>query len=151
MSVMLWVWLAVLLLCVITEMATVSITSLWFAAGAMVALIADLLYVPAVVQVVLFVAVSGACLWLLRPVVKKFFTPRLVKTNVDAIIGTEGIVTAQVDNINATGTVKLAALEWSARSVSGQPIKVGTRVKVDRIEGVKVYVTPTEDKITQEV
>ena len=151
MNTMSWIWLAVLFLCVITEISTVSITSLWFAVGALVAMLADLFHLPPVVQVVLFVAVSGACLWLLRPIVKKYFTPKLTRTNVDAVIGTEGVVTAQVDNFNATGTVKLAGMEWSARSTSGEPIAPGIRIKVDRIEGVKVYVTPVEDKITQEV
>jgi len=68
---------------------------------------------------------------------------------VDAVIGTEGIVTAQVDNLKATGSVKLGALEWSARSTSGEPIEPGTRVKVDRVEGVKVYISPVE--VTQTV
>ena len=151
MSTMSWVWMAVMLLCISTEIATVSITSLWFAMGALVALIASVFYVPPVVQAVLFVSVSGASLWLLRPVVKKYFTPKLTRTNVDAIIGTEGIVTEEINNLLAVGTVKLAAMQWSARSSSGDPIAPGTRIKVDRIEGVKVYVTPVEDKITQEV
>lgn len=144
-------WLVLMFLFVSMELATVSMTSLWFAAGALVAVIASLLHVPVAVQVVLFIAVSGACLWLLRPMVKKYFTPKLTKTNVDAMIGREGIVTAQVDNLQATGTVKLSGLEWSARSSSGDTIASGVRVRVDRIEGVKVYVTPVEDKIIQEV
>ena len=145
------IWLGLTFLFICSELATVSMTSLWFAAGALAAVIASLLHVPVAVQVVLFVAVSGVCLWLLRPVVKKCFTPKLVRTNVDAMIGKEGIVTAQIDNLMATGTVKLSGLEWSARSSSGAPIAPGIRIKVDRIEGVKVYVTPVEDKITQEV
>ena len=94
------------------------------------------------------VAVSAVLLWLLRPVAKKYFTPKLVRTNVDAVIGTEGIVTAEVDNLKATGTVKLGALEWSARSTNGEPITPGTRVRVDRVEGVKAYVTPVDVNVT---
>ena len=145
------VWLGLMLLFVVMELATVSMTSLWFAAGALVAVIASLLHAPVAAQVALFIAVSGVCLWLLRPIVKTHFTPKLTKTNVDAVIGKEGIVTAQVDNLQATGTVKLSGLEWSARSVDGGPIAPNTRVRVERIEGVKVYVTPVTDKITQEV
>jgi len=142
-------WLALMILFICMESATVSMTSLWFAAGALVALIASLLHAPIALQVVLFLAVSIALLWLLRPVAQKYFTPKLVRTNVDAVIGTEGIVTAQVDNLKATGSVKLGALEWSARSTSGEPIEPGTRVKVDRVEGVKVYISPVE--VTQTV
>ena len=151
MTIMSYIWLAVLLICIAAEVATVGMTSLWFAMGALAALIASAFRAPVIVQVVLFVAVSGASLWLLRPVAKKHFTPKLTRTNVDAIIGTEGIVTDRIDNIHSVGTVKLAAMQWSARSTSGDPIEPGTRIKVVRIEGVKVYVTPVEDKITQEV
>ena len=143
------VWLALMILFICMESATVSMTSLWFAAGALVALIASLLHAPIALQVVLFLAVSIALLWLLRPIARKYFTPKLMRTNVDAVIGTEGIVTAQVDNLKATGAVKLGALEWTARSTSGEPIEPGTRVKVDRIEGVKAYISPVE--VTQTV
>jgi len=143
------VWLALMILFICMESATVSMTSLWFAAGALVALIASLLHAPVALQVVLFLAVSIALLWLLRPIARKYFTPKLMRTNVDAVIGTEGIVTAQVDNLKATGAVKLGSLEWTARSTSGEPIEPGTRVKVDRIEGVKAYISPVE--VTQTV
>lgn len=142
------VWLAVVLISVSIELGTVSLTSLWFACGALVAMIASLLHAPLALQVVLFLSVSVALLFLLRPMVKKYLNPRLVRTNVDAIIGTEGIVTGQVDNLKATGSVKLGALEWTARSTSGQIIEPGVRVKVDRIEGVKAYVTPVEVNVT---
>jgi len=142
-------WLALMILFICMESATVSMTSLWFAAGALVALIASLLHAPVALQVVLFLAVSIALLWLLRPIARKYFTPKLMRTNVDAVIGTEGIVTAQVDNLKATGAVKLGSLEWTARSTSGEPIEPGTRVKVDRIEGVKAYISPVE--VTQTV
>ena len=62
----------------------------------------------------------------------------------DAIIGTVGTVTAAINNVAATGQVKLGAMEWTARSSSGEMIEVGTQIKVDRIEGVKVFVTPVE-------
>ena len=80
----------------------------------------------------------------LRPLFRKFIRPRLTATNVDSVIGTTGLVTASVDNITAVGQVKLGAMEWTARSTSGAPIPAGTLVKVDRIEGVKAFVTPVE-------
>ena len=57
-------------------------------------------------------------------------------------VGSEGYVTADIDNLAATGTVKLGAMEWTARSADGSAIKAGTRVKVERIEGVKAFVSP---------
>ena len=75
------------------------------------------------------------------PISRKLLKPNASKTNVDAIIGSQGYVTADIDNLSATGQVKLGAMEWTARSSSGDPIKAGTLVKVDRIEGVKTFVS----------
>ena len=135
-------WLALLVLFVFAEASTVTIVSMWFAAGALVALIANLLGAELWLQAVLFFAVSALLLAALRPFIKKYFNPRREKTNVDAIIGTVGIVTVAIDNIQATGQVKLNGMEWSARSTSGENIPAGTRVKVDQIQGVKAFVTP---------
>ena len=100
-------------------------------------------------QVLLFFAVSIVLLAALRPLVKKHFTPKLEKTNVDAVVGTTGTVISPIDNIQAPGRVKLGGMEWTARSTSGEPIAEGTIVKVDRIEGVKAFVSPAE--VTAEV
>ena len=88
--------------------------------------------------------VSAGLLLALRPLAKKYLSPKLTATNVDSVVGSTGLVTAAIDNVSAAGQVKLGAMEWTARSTSGQPIPVGTRVKVDKIEGVKVYVSPSE-------
>ena len=138
------VWLALLILFFIVEASTVTVVSIWFAAGSLAALIASMLGAPTWLQTVLFFVVSVALLLALRPVTKKYFTPRLTKTNVDSVIGSVGIVTVAIDNIQAVGTIKLGAMEWTARSTSGEQIPAGTRVKVDRIEGVKAFVTPVE-------
>ena len=81
---------------------------------------------------------------MLRPLTRKYFTPKLIRTNVDSIIGSEGYVTSPIDNLSATGTVKLGAMEWTARSTDGSPIESGKRIRVDRVEGVKVFVTAVE-------
>ena len=138
------IWLVLMIAFLIAEAATVVTISLWFAGGALVALVASLLGAPLWLQVALFFLVSAALLGSLRGMVRKHFTPKLARTNVDAIIGSSGYVTAEIDNIKATGTVKLGAMEWSARATAGAPIAVGTLVKVDKIEGVKVFVTPAE-------
>jgi len=141
-------WLALLIGFIFVEASTVSLVSSWFALGALAALIASALGAELWLQVVVFFVVSGVCLVLLRPIIKKHFTPKLVKTNVDSIIGSTGVVTAAIDNVMAVGTVKLGAMEWTARSTSGQQIEAGTLVTVDKIEGVKAFVTPAEVKQT---
>ena len=109
------------------------------------ALIAALFGAPLWLQLLLFVAVSVGLLAMLRPLVRKYFRPGLSRTNVDAVIGTQGFVTEEIDNVAASGQVKLGAMPWTARSTSGQPIPAGTRVRVDKVEGVKVYVSAAEE------
>ena len=139
-----FLWLGLVILFLIVEAATVTMVSLWFAGGALAALLVAALGGGIVLQIIAFALVSTAMLALLRPMARKHFTPKLTKTNVDSVIGTEGYVTSDIDNVAATGTVKLGAMEWTARSATGEKISTGTLVKVEKIEGVKAFVTPVE-------
>lgn len=138
------IWLVLLILFLVAEAATVTMVSLWFAAGSLAALIVAVTGGSLGLQIFVALAVSALLLACLRPVVRKYFAPGLTKTNVDAVIGSCGYVTADIDNVSAMGTVKLGAMEWTARSTTGAPIPKGTLVKVDRIEGVKAFVTPAQ-------
>ena len=139
-----FIWLGLLLLFLAIEGGTVSLVSIWFAGGALVALIVSLFCPIFWVQAVVFFAVSCVLLLSLRPITRKYLTPRLTKTNVDSVIGSVGKVTQTIDNIAATGQVKLGAMEWTARSAAGEVIPEGTLVCVERIEGVKVLVNKAE-------
>lgn len=138
------VWLALMAAFLMAEASTVSMVSLWFAAGSLIALLTALAGGPGWLQITLFLVVSAGLLLALRPLVKKYVTPKVTATNVDSVVGSTGLVTAAIDNVSAAGQVKLGAMEWTARSTSGQPIPVGTLVKVDKIEGVKAFVSPAE-------
>ena len=135
-------WLVLFIAFLVVEASTVTLVSVWFAVGALVSLVVSLFRGPIWLQVVLFFLVSGVLLLLLRPVLRKYFNPKLQKTNADAVVGTTGIVTEDIDNIRSKGQVKLGAMTWSARSSTGESIAAGTLVVADRIEGVKVFVTP---------
>lgn len=137
-----FVWLGLVILFLIAEGATVSLVSLWFAAGAVVAMFAALLGAGAWLQTGLFLVVSGALLLMLRPIVRRYLVPKITPTNVDSLVGSTGLVTEAIDNVTASGQVKLGAMEWTARSTTGENIPQGTLIRVDRIEGVKVYATP---------
>lgn len=139
------IWLALLILFLVVEAACpIHLVSIWFAVGALVALLLAMLEGALWLQVTAFVLVSAALLALLWPLVRKYLNPNLEKTNVDAIVGSTGLVTVAIDNLLAQGQVKLGPMEWSAWSTSGEPIAPGTTIRVDRIEGVKVFVTPLE-------
>lgn len=141
------IWLVLMIFFLFMEASTVSIVSLWFAFGALSAMIASFFGAEIWLQILLFAGVSCILLAALRPLARKYFTPKLTRTNVDAVIGQTGIVTEQIDNLSAQGKVKLGAVEWSARSTAQEPIAPGTKVTVDRIEGVKVFVTPVKETV----
>lgn len=139
-TVALWSVLAVGFL--VLEGCTVAMVSLWFAIGAAAALVLSLLGAALWLQLLAFLAVSGVLLALLRPMMRKYV--KSTKTNVDSVPGTEGLVTEDIDNVAYQGQVKLGAMTWTARSTSGASIRAGTRVRVDRVEGVKVFVSPVK-------
>ena len=145
------IWLVLMVIFLVMEAMTVVTVSLWFAVGALVALLVSLVGLELWVQIVLFFIVSGVLLACLRPMVQRHFNPKLSRTNVDALVGSKGYVTADIDNISAAGQVKLGSMEWSARSANGLPIPAGTLVKVSYIEGVKAYVLPANEKEPAEV
>ena len=127
------------------EAMTVTLVSIWFAVGALGAVLVALMGGGVVLQVTVFLALAVALLLSLRSVVRKRFNPRVTRTNADSVVGATGIVLTPVNNIAALGQVQINGMEWSARSTDNTHIPAGTLVKVDRIEGVKVYVSPVTE------
>ena len=137
-----FVWFGLLVVFIAIEAGTVSMVSAWFAIGSLAALITQLTGAPVGFQIFVFIAVSAVALAMLRPVAKKYFTPKLTRTNVDALTGKTCLCVTAIDNLEGVGQVKIGDVEWSARSATGESIPAGTEVRIDRVEGVKVYVTP---------
>lgn len=135
-----WVFLAVLFL--VIELVTVGMVSLWLVCGALVALVAAALGLPLWLQIVLFLAVSGLCFWLLYPRLKKLVSKNRRATNADMVLGQTAVVTRRIDNIAGTGAVSVGGKTWTARSSSGIILEEGALVHVDEIQGVKLIVSP---------
>lgn len=142
MHISAYVWLVLLILFLMAEGATVALVSLWFAAGALTAIIAALLGASVGLQLALFLVVSVALLAMLRPVLKKYVNPKIQRTNVDALVGQECTVIEAIDNLAATGRVKMGGMTWSARSIGEENIPAGTVVKIEAVQGVKLLVSP---------
>ena len=136
------IWLVLLVVFLVAEAACpVHLVSIWFAVGALAAMVVGMLHGPMWLQIGVFLLVSAGLLALLWPLVRKYLNPNVAKTNLDAIVGSTGLVSVAIDNLHAQGQVKLGAMEWTARSSSGEPIAEGATIRVDRIEGVKVFVS----------
>ncbi|MGN0522392.1 MAG: NfeD family protein [Eubacterium sp.] len=134
-------WAAAIVIFAIVEAMTAQLVSIWFVVGAIAAFIAALLNANALVQVIIFIAVTVLALVITRPLVKKYIHPKKEHTNADRVIGQTAVTIEEIDNINATGQVKIDGKIWSARSTDNTVIPVDTKVIVDKISGVKLYVS----------
>ena len=144
------VWMAAMVACIVLELSTVSLTCIWFALGALAALLASLFHAPIWLQVVWFFLVSILSLIGTRPLVKKYINNKTQPTNADMLIGQTCVVLEPISNLSETGAVKVGGKVWTARSTDGTVFAPGERVVAVRIEGVKLIVAaPTN--ITQEV
>ncbi len=139
-------WLFVALAAGVVEGLTCDLVSIWFVPGAVAAMLLSL-FVPSVWwQIALFLALSVAMLVLTKTVFKKYLPQhRADKLNADAVIGEKGIVGEEIDNLRGTGSVKVGALVWTARSSDdGITIPEGTVVTVTEIQGVKLICSAEE-------
>ena len=136
-------WLVAMIALFVVEAATVNLMTLWFAFGALAALVASLLGGELWLQIVIFVAVTIITLIPTRKLAKKYFSKNHHQaTNSDIVIGKDCVVTEDIDNLLATGAVKCLGKEWTARSESGKKIVAGETVTAVAIEGVKLIVRP---------
>lgn len=143
-SIMIYIWLAIIILAVIVEAVTAQLVSIWFLAGGIAALIAGLCGAEIWLQVVLFALVTALVLIVTRPLVKRIMHFKKTDTNADRYIGKEGLVTETINNVEGTGRVTVLGSDWTARSSDDKQIAEGTPVLVERIEGVKLIVTPKQ-------
>lgn len=143
------IWLVFLILFVVAELLTMGLTTIWFAGGALVALIVSFISSNAVLQLIVFVVVSVLLLLVTRPLAKKYFSNRIVKTNIDDMVGKKAKVVFTIDNVNATGYVSINGVEWLARSYDDAvKFNEGDLVRVVKVDGVKLIVkayTATEE------
>jgi len=140
------VWTAAIILFGVVEAATAGLVSIWFVAGALVALIAAFVDASLVVQIILFLVVSATALALTRPMLRKITNAKAIPTNADRVLGEAAKVTETIDNENSTGAVYVDGKTWSARSTDGSIIPAGSRVHIESMQGVKLLVKKSEEK-----
>lgn len=137
------IWSLIFAICLIIEIITLGLTTIWFAGGALVAAISVFFNAAFVIQVLIFAVVSLVLLITTRPIALKHFNlSNMTKTNVESLIGKQVIVTETIDNLKSTGQVKANGLEWTARSANETDIiPEGTEVTIDSVSGVKLIVS----------
>lgn len=139
------IWIALIVIFSVIEIATVGLTSIWFAGGAIAALLAYSAGLGEIGQFVIFVVVSLGLLVFTRPWAMKYLKPRLTRTNYEESIGKNVCLTEAVDNIKGTGTAVYNGQEWTARAYEeGKTFDAGAIVAVKEIRGVTMYVVDSE-------
>lgn len=134
-------WLAAVVVLLVIEIATLGLTTIWFAGGALVAGIAAALGAGRVVQAVIFLIVSLILLIFTRPVAVKYLNVNRTRTNAESLIGKEAVVTQTIENLKNQGQVIVNGIEWTARTDDNEAsIEKDTIVEIERIEGVKLIV-----------
>lgn len=138
-------WIIVLVTAIIIEVPTMGLTTIWFAGGAIIALLAEMLGGGIYLQIAVFLAASLALLYFTRPMAVRYFNKERVKTNIDCLIGKKAVVTEEIHNLQGTGKVTVAGQEWSARSSEEQVLlEKGKTVNIVDIKGVRLIVEADE-------
>ena len=130
------VWLAVFVVCIGLEAASMALTSIWFAGGALIACVLSIAGVNLYIQMAVFVVVSFLLLYSTRPLALRYINQKTVRTNVDALVGKKARVTAEIDNDE----------EWTARSADGSRIPKDTMVQIQAVSGVKLIVSKCKEE-----
>lgn len=141
------IWIVLIIVFAVGEIITVGLTSIWFAGGALAALLVSALGANEIVQVIVFVAVSLLLLFFTRPWALKYLKPHLTRTNYEEALEQKVNVTETIDNTKGTGTAVLKGQEWTARAYEdGKVLEAGTLAQVKEIRGVTLYVVPMKEE-----
>ena len=134
-----WLWMAVFIISLVIELATVNLVSIWFTVGSLFALMANQLKLDIAYQIIIFIILSIICILLIRPLAANYLRGNIVKTNADRAVG-EHVTLLKAISENTWGEVKVNGVLWHARSYDNKPIEQGAKVEVLAIEGAKLVV-----------
>ena len=140
------VWLAILIILVVIEIFTLGLTTIWFAGGALVAILVAALGGPVWLQIIIAAVVSAVLLFFTRPIAMKYFNRDRERTNAESLVGRQAIVISEINNLQGIGQVTINGMEWTARSIMDDHIiEPGEVVIVRGINGVKLLVEDRKD------
>lgn len=148
MDFIVWIWLGLLVLFIVFELMTTSLTTIWFAGGSLVAFVMALVGLPVWAQIAAFFVVSIVLLIFTRPFLTKFLKVGGEKTNVDSLIGQTARVIVDINNNDSIGYALVGGQEWTARAENDSDIiPKDTLVEIVGVSGVKLIVRRKEEKI----
>ena len=141
-----YLWLGIMVVLLLIEAVSVGLFTIWFAIGALAALIASALGMGVLGQITLFFLISLALLFFTRPIAVNYINPHRIRTNYEDLVDKVVKITECVDNRKSTGTAVLNGQEWTARMQEDDLIlPAGEMAKVAAIEGVKLILVPVKN------
>lgn len=133
------IWLVLFIVMLGIEIATLGLTTIWFAGGALVATLVAAIDLPLYVQIPVFLVVSVVLLLFTRPIAQKYFNKERIKTNAESLVGQTAVVTESINNLKGMGKAVINGQEWTARSVDDSAeLQKETQATIVAIEGVKL-------------
>lgn len=144
-----WVWLGIVILCLVIEGFTMGLTTIWFSISALVVLFLSFTPLSLFFQFLIFLVLGLVLLFSTRPIALKKLHLWKEKTNIDEIVGTKCIVTKEITPLES-GEVKERGRFWTARCEGGFTIPEGSTCIIKRISGVTAYVEPVVKQEIQE-
>ena len=134
-------WIVVLVAALVAEAVTMGLVSIWFAVGALAALLVEKLHGGVYLQMIVCLVVSLVVMYFTRPIAIKYFNKDRQKTNANSLIGKQAVVTGRIHNLEGMGKAIVSGQEWSAKSLKDdQTFEEGEIVKIVKIKGVKLIV-----------
>lgn len=142
-------WLVAVIVFGVAEVITLGLTTIWFAIGALIALLCSGLGLPTWFQILIFIVVSLIMILFTRPIAMKYFNRNREKTNVDSMLGKKAIVIEKIDNLHASGRVTVSGQEWMARSeLDSELIEEGAVTLIIAVSGVKLIVRQVDQRMS---
>ena len=141
---MIIVWAIVIVATLIIEFETANLVSIWFSAGALAAIVANLFGLDSWIQIIIFVVISTIFVIATRPFVKKMSDNQTIPTNSDRLIGMTAVVTKEILE-DEKGEVKAEFQKWPAISKNNKSFSVGEKVLIVEISGNKLVVEELQE------
>lgn len=133
------VWLVVFIVMLGIEIATLGLTTIWFAGGALISTLVAAIGLPVYVQIPVFLVISVVLLLFTRPIAQKYFNKQRIRTNAEGLIGRKAVVTENINNSKGLGKAVINGQEWTARSAEDAvELEKETEATIVAIEGVKL-------------
>lgn len=135
---LMWFWLAVMVLCLVVEAASFSLTTVWGAISALVMIFLSRTNMPLRWQLILFLVLTIALVLITRPFAMKKLKLGKNTTNVNSMEGQEVLVVKRISKFEKGEVKAKNGVVWSAKNAdenSDSEIPEGSVCVIEKVDG----------------